>query len=106
MTVSFSYLINLSDHWTDAALVFKLKLPQNRSKFSLNKHISLYKTSLDNLTMVQLQTEDFSLLEIKLPQHFPGSYSQHSLIKAITQSREKHFVLHIESNSSWCIVLE
>lgn len=38
-----------------------------------------------------LQTEEFSLLEIKLPQYFPGGYSQHSLIKAVTQSRVKHY---------------
>lgn len=45
---------------------------------------------LDTSTLVQLQTEDCSLLGIKLPQHFPGSYSWHSVMKAITQNRVKH----------------
>lgn len=47
---------------------------------------------LDAQTVLQLQIEDCSLLDVQLPQHFPASYSQHSLMKAITLSREKHFV--------------
>lgn len=68
--------------------------------------INVCETQLDKLTMVQLQAEDCSLLDIKLPQHFPGSYSQRSLMKAITQNGEKHLAWHIESNSPLCIVLK
>lgn len=106
MTVYCCYLMNLSDRWCvtvvkslswqyllqksfySANVDLKWKPLENRTVQSDKAQ----KILLDELTMVQLQREDFSLLDIKLPQHFPGSYSQHSLIKAITQSRKKHLV--------------
>lgn len=57
--------------------------------------IPVHMAPQDKLTMGQLQREDCSLLDIKLPQHFPGTYSKLSLMKAITW---KHMGSLIESN--------
>lgn len=97
-TAVSEFLVNSSKtRLYNTVLAFKVKPLQSRSQPSLNK------MPLDKLTTVQLQTENCSLQHIKLPPHFPWSYSQHSLIKAITQNREEHLVQHTESNSPRCI---
>lgn len=77
----------------DKVLIFKLLSPNLHLPLTASSKdpvwMNVHETRLDELAVVQLQTEDCSLLDIKLPQHFPGSYSQLSLMKAITQTQRE-----------------